>query len=290
MNKKNFFAGATLALSAAILSPACGDDGPASGSGTISFSSWGEEYIEDQIPAADFEDGYSVSYSKFLVLVGNITVADSDGTVAASDENFYLIDHTEPGVKPVVAFEGLAAQAYPLVNYETSPSERGKIKLIGAASEADADLMAEQGYHVYVEGTLSKGGESKTFAWGFGVPTLLDDCEGELDGKLTAGAVVTEGGNDSIELTIHGDHFFYDDLQAADAVVRGEAVFAADADMDGEVTLAELAEVRLVDLPADQYGTGGVDGVNDLGAFIEFLSRTVGHYRGEGECFLTSPE
>ena len=101
---------------------------------------------------------------------------------------------------------------------------------------------------------------------------------------------MTEGGNDSIELTIHGDHFFYDDLQAADAVVRGEAVFAADADNDGEVTLAELAQVRLVDLPADQYGTGGVDGVDDLGAFIEFLSRTVGHYRGEGECFLKSPE
>ena len=30
--------------------------------------------------------------------------------------------------------------------------------------------------------------------------------------------------------------------------------------MDGEVTQAELAAVQLVDLPPNQYGTGGVDG------------------------------
>ena len=266
-----------------------GCEDTALGSGKVTFTSWGEEYIEDEIPAATFEDGYTVTYDKFLVLIGNITVEDESGVVAA-DENVYLVDHTEPGVKEIVVFDELDAKAYPLVHYETSPAPRSAIKLIGAATDADADRMAEEGYHVYVEGTLSKGADTKTFAWGFGVPTLLDTCEGELDGKLTEGAIVTEGGNDVIELTIHGDHFFYDDLQAANAVVRGEAVFTADADMDGEVTLAELAEVRLLDLPADQYGTGGVDGVNDLRAFVEFLSRTVGHFRGEGECFLATPE
>ncbi|NUP14441.1 MAG: hypothetical protein HOW73_51075 [Polyangiaceae bacterium] len=55
------------------------------------------------------------------------------------------------------------------------------------------------------------------------------------------------------------------------------------------ITREELAAVSLIDLPPDQYGTGGVDGVNDLDAFIEVLSRTIGHYRGEGECFLTDP-
>lgn len=289
--KKHFFAGACLAAAGLAFAPACGDDeSTPSGSGSITFSTWGEEYIEEAIPAGEFEDGYTVTFDKFLVLVGNIEVADEAGEVVASDESFYLIEHTDPGVKEVVVFDGLEAKAYPKVSYETSPAERSNIKLIGAATEADADMMADEGYHVYVEGTLSKDATSVTFKWGFGVPTLLDDCEGELDGKLTEGAVVTEGGNDSIEFTIHGDHFFYDDLQAADAVVRGEAIAAADANMDGEVTLEELAAVSLIDLPADQYGTGGVDGVNDLGAFVEFLSRTVGHYRGEGECFLKSPE
>lgn len=288
--KKQCFAVMSFAALGLLFAPACGDDGAPSGTGSITFSTWGEEYIEDAIPAAEFDDGYDVTFDKFLVLVGNIEVADEAGVVAARDPTFYLIDHTEPGVKEVVVFDGLEAKAYPNVSYETSPAARGDIKLVGSVSEADADLMADEGYHVYVEGTLSKDTTSVTFKWGFGVPTLLDECEGELDGKLTSGAVVTEGGNDVIELTIHGDHFFYDDLQAADAVVRGAAIASADADTDGEVTVAELEAVSLIDLPADQYGTGGVDGVNDLGAFVRFLSRTVGHFRGEGECFLRSPE
>jgi hypothetical protein len=130
---------------------------------------------------------------------------------------------------------------------------------------------------------------AKTFKWGFSEPTLLDECEGERDGKLTPGVVVTEGGTDAVELTIHGDHFFYDDLQSADAKVRGDAIFNADANMDGAVDLAELDAVALTTLPAGQYGTGGASDVNDLGAFVRFLSRTLGHYRGEGECFVKDP-
>jgi hypothetical protein len=278
------------AFSLSTLSAACGDDtGPASGSGAVTFTSWGEEYIEVEIPAGQFEDGYSVAYDKFLVLIGNITVADDAGEVAATDDRFFLVNHKEAGVKELVKYEGLAAGSYSLVSYQTSPASRDAISPIGSVSEADADMMAEMGFHVYVEGTLTGPSGSKTFQWGFGVPTLLDDCEGERDGTVTPGAVVTEGGDDVIELTIHGDHLFYDDLQAKNAVLRGQAMFDADADADGVITREELKMVQLVSLPADEYGTGGVDGVNDLDAFVQFLSRTVGHFRGEGECFLTDP-
>jgi hypothetical protein len=278
--------------SLATFAPACGDDGETtpSGSGAITFTSWGEEYIEVELPTSEFEDGFSVTFDKFLVLVGNISVADDTGAVAASDERFFLLDHKEAGVKELVKFEGLEAGAYTIVSYETSPASRDAITLVGAVTEADADMMASMGYHVYVEGTLTGSMGSKTFQWGYGVPTLLDDCEGERDGTVTPGAVVTEGGDDVIELTIHGDHFFYDDLQAENAVLRGQAIFDADADDDDVVTREELAAVQLVALPADEYGTGGVDGVNDLDAFVQFLTRTVGHFRGEGECFLRSPE
>lgn len=269
----------------------CGDDGTSSGGeGTVTFTTWGEEYVEDEIPAEAFADGYSVTYSKFLVVIGNIVIADESGAEAARHDGFFLVDHTSPGTKELVQLEGLEAKAYTLVSYETSPAAAADIEPIGAASESDVELMASEGYHVYVEGTLSNGTDSKTFAWGFGEPTRLEECEGEIDGRLTSGVIVTNGGNDVVELTIHGDHFFYDDLQSPDAVVRGEAIFDADADDDGEITLAELADVSLVELPADQYGTGGVDGVNDLRAFVSFLSRTIGHYRGEGECFLGQPE
>lgn len=101
---------------------------------------------------------------------------------------------------------------------------------------------------------------------------------------------MTEGGTDAVELTIHGDHFFYDDLQAATAKLRAEAIVNADANLDGLVELSELDAVALTSLPANQYGTGGASDVNNLGDFVRFLSRTVGHYRGEGECFVKNPE
>jgi hypothetical protein len=188
-------------------------------------------------------------------------------------------------VKDVVAFDDLDEGSYTLVSYETSPAS--EFTKVGKVTDADVTLMTANQYHAYVEGTITDpNGATKTFKWGFSVPTLLDECEGELDGKLTHGVVVTDGGEDAVELTIHGDHFFYDDLQSAEAEVRAEAIFLADADMDGAVDLAELDATPL---PAMRYGTGGASNVNDLGAFVRFLSRTLGHFRGEGECFVENP-
>lgn len=276
---------AAFALGFAASALGCGEGG---GQGSVTFTSWGEEYIEQEIPAAEFEDGYSVKYSKFLISIGNVRIADDAGAVAAEDTTFYLFDHTEAGVKDVVKFEGLDEGAYTLVSYETSPAPGGAATKVGKATDADVQLMAAGQYHAYVEGTLTDPmGATKTFKWGFSVPTLLDECEGDRDGKLTHGVVVTDGGDDAVELTVHGDHFFYDDLQSASAVVRGEAIFLADANMDGAIDLAELDATPL---PAMHYGTGGASDVNNLGAFVRFLSRTLGHYRGEGECFVKNPE
>jgi hypothetical protein len=49
------------------------------------------------------------------------------------------------------------------------------------------------------------------------------------------------------------------------------------------VTLDELRAIKLSDITVGTYGTGSAD-INDLGAFVEALSQTLGHFRGEGEC------
>jgi hypothetical protein len=279
----------TLASCAAIGCDGGGNE-PSSGTGTVTFTTWGEPYIEQGIPTDAFADGWSARYTRFLVLLGDIRIADEEGEVAAEDPRFHLVDHVVPGVKRLGSFTELEAKAWTHVSYQTSPvSDRSTILVGSGATEADADFMVANGCHAYVEGSITDGNVTKTFRWCLGVPTLLDGCEGEIDGKLTEGVVVTDGGEDQVELTIHGDHFFYDDLQAADASLRGQAIADADADADGEVTLDELAAVDLDDLPPDTYGTGSATSVANLRDFMQFLSRTVGHYRGEGECFVKDP-
>lgn len=264
--------------------------GCGAGEGEVTFATWGEGYIEEGIPAADFADGWSVRYTKFLVGLGAVRVADESGAVAAEMKGSKLFNHVSPGVKEVVKFTGVEAKAWTKVSYQLTGGKEG-MELGEGATEADLALMKQGGYTVYAEGEAEKGSVKKTFRWGFARPTAYTECKGEEDGKETFGVVVTNGGADEIELTIHGDHLFYDDLQAENAVLRFASIAAADANDDGEVTLEELGMVKLTSIdPAEgAYGTGAAGDVNDLGAFVVALSRTVGHYRGEGECFAGDP-
>lgn len=278
-----------MGAAALIALPGCGGDGPL-GKGTVEFTTWGEEYIEKEIPSSVFEDGWAVRYSKFLVVIGGIRIADDEGKVGAEHKGATLVNHVSPGVKKLFSFPDLDAKAWSDVSYAIRPAaddtEAGE-----GATEADLAMMKQGGYSVHVEGEASKDGAKKTFQWSFAVPTAYTDCKGDKDGKVTSGVIVTNGGTDAVELTIHGDHLYYDDLQATNAKVRWSAIASSDKDMDSAVTQAELAAVKLVEIdPKDgAYGTGAAGDVNDLGAFVRALSRTVGHFRGEGECFARDP-
>ncbi len=256
----------------------------ASGSGKVAFTTWGEEFIEEGIPATVFADGWSVKYDRFLVILGNVKVADG-ATVAAEMATPRLFNHVVPKPKAVVDFPSIGAKPWPNVSYVIGPAANADLGT--GATEADKTFMTTNGYGLYVEGKATKGAETKAFKWGFSVKTLFDSCKGDVSGKEVDGVVVTNGGTDSVELTIHGDHLFYDDLQSPEAKVRFQNIADADADKNGEVTLAELEAVKLARLPAANggYGTGSDSKVVDLRAFVTELSRTVGHYRGEGECF-----
>ena len=272
----------------------CGSSDPtgSGGEGTLSFSTWGEGYIEEAIPpdpgdGSGFVDGWTVRYDKFLVNFQNIVVADVRGTVAANSAGSMLFDNTLVGVKPVVEFEAVPAQAWDRVSYEIAPVTAAAT-LAEGVPEADRALMVAGGYSLYVSGTASKAGVDKRFSWGFAIGTRYDECQSEQDGRLQAGVVVTNNGSLDAELTTHGDHLFYDRLQASPdpaipTSLRFDALATADADADGEVTLAELG-ARLLDVRL--YDPSGLGAAN-YGAFVTQLARTVGHFRGEGECTIS---
>lgn len=266
-----------------------GDNTRESGAGSIAFTTWGEEFIEEEIPADDdggFVDGWRVVYDKFLVNIGGIRVADGN-EVGAEHPGFKLFDHTVPGVKSVVTFDDVPAKSWPDVSYEirrvTSDVELGP-----DVSEDDRALMEERGYSVYVEGAAFRGEEVKRFAWGFDRETHYSACRGEEDGVEREGLVVKRSAEVTIELTIHGDHPFYDRLRAASGVetaLRFDAIAEADLDDDGEVTLEELDEAVL---DVTRYDPSPF-GATTLGEFVSELIRTIGHYRGEGECSVSTP-
>lgn len=292
LGMRTAFALGSLAL--ALSTAACGSSDPtgSGGEGTLAFTTWGEEYIEDEIPAdpgdgSGFVDGWTVSYDKFLVNFQNIIVADSRGDRAAAMQSSTLFDNTLPGVKTIVEFDAVPAQAWDRVSYEIAPVT-ASTELAEGVPEADKELMLAGGYSLYTSGTATRSDVQKRFAWGFAIGTRYDECRSEQGGREEAGVVVTNNASLEAQLTTHGDHLFYDRLQASPdpsilTSLRFDALAAADADENGEVTLAELEAQPLDVLRYDPSGLGAVN----FGAFVTSLARTVGHFRGEGECTVS---
>jgi hypothetical protein len=261
------------------------------GEGTVTFTTWGEEFIEGEIPPASgddagFVDGWTLRYDKFLVNFQNIVIADMRGATAASMSESKLFDNVRPNPKAIVEFENVEAKAWDRVSYEIAPVT-AESELVGGVPQADKDMMIAGAYSLYTSGTASKGDVEKRFAWGFALGTRYDECRSEQGGREEDGIVVTNNGSMEVELTTHGDHLFYDRLQSSPTIetsLRFDALAAADTNDDGEVTLEELTaktlDVRL-------YDPSGLGAANH-GTFVAALARTVGHFRGEGECTISA--
>jgi hypothetical protein len=275
---------------------ACSEEG----NGTEQFTTWGEEFVESEIPPGDgesgFVDGWRVKYAKFLVSFHEIQVADASGHVVAKLDKPRFVDNTKPGVKSLATFVDLPAKSYSQVSYAIRPATTDSV--IVAGEPADLAMMVERGLSFYVEGTATKADPNepsktitKAFHWGFKTQTSYKDCHSaEENGISTEGVVVTNNQTDTSQLTTHGDHLYYDSLQSGDNAkptrLRFDEKAAADdaplGNADGEVTLAELCNANID--PA-LYNTSGLPG-STIGDFVISLARTVGHFRGEGECTI----
>jgi len=168
--------------------------------GAASFTTWGEAYIEDEIPSdpsgeAGYVDGWTVRYDKFLAVFHAIRVADQNGKVAATMKGSMLVDNTIAGVEPLLSFPGLDAKHWDDVSYQIRPAKADTE--IVAGDQADLDLMVENGYSLYVAGSASKTDDdgklvTKTFHWGFSAATQYSGCQqAEESGQALQGIVVS---------------------------------------------------------------------------------------------------
>ncbi|MCB9638206.1 MAG: hypothetical protein H6728_00630 [Myxococcales bacterium] len=245
------------------------------GDGKLAVSVWGEAFIEEKIPATEVVDGWEIEFTKFLVVVGGIETGSAAGATGPSVAGFKVFNLREKGEQLLSEFV-IPSGTWDRLAYSVSPANAET--QVGNASAEDAKMMKDAGYSIYLEGTARKDGQSKTFAWGFKTNTQYTGCKSER-------AVVQVGATAKTQLTIHADHFFYDDLEDPDAKVRFQTIADADKDNDGKITLEELAAVNGADFAGlAHYGVGRFAEVKDLRAFVEHLSRTLGHIDGEGHC------
>ena len=262
-------------LTAAFMLSGC-DDSDNNGSGTLKVTLWGEEFIETGIPAEEFADGYAINYHKFLVNIKDIKVAQS-GDHPDNDEMFELPaskiwDVTKKG-PTLLGKKELSAGEYNHTSYKVTQASKDSIA--GNASKKDVDFMKKNGYSMYVEADATDGKISKHFAWGFKYNALYDPC------KSTGS--VKDGKEATVQVTIHGDHLFYNSAVSHEPDLMFTEIAKADGDDDGEVTQAELEGYAIKTLP-DYVVPPDRGDIDNMWEYISFMATTTGHIDGEGGC------
>jgi hypothetical protein len=296
-----------LLLGLALGTMGCSDSGDetAAGSGSLTVVATGEDGAKDGFPfeedgeAVTFADDWTVSFSKVLVSLGNISLKGDDGNVALSSDEHYLVD-LHQGDPELGSFEGLGARRWERLSYEVLPAAGGMKNLSGAAS-ADVEAMVDGGYNYWLEGTAEKGAASFTFAWGLKNPTSNANCTNGSDD--TQGIVIKDNATTEAELTFHFDHLFWSTLGTEEADLRFEAVAAAGRD-DGDISWEDLEAqplASLVGLDGEQlvdeegkpivYNPGSVRlASQNLASFILASASSMGHLNGEGLCTVSALE
>lgn len=257
---KRMLGGCALALATTLAG--CDDVGDS----TLRVSAWGEDFIEEGIPAEEFVDDWSVTFDAFVVSLGAV---DADG-VRLPGPHVIDLALASGGLGHEMGTLQVPAEGEPEVSWSLVPATTDAVSDVGADV---LDAMASQGATLWVRGQAVRGDVVKTFDWSLAVPVTYLACE--------TGTPLAEDEVTDTVLTVHADHLFYDDLDSEEPNVAFDLIAAADRDDDGAITMEELSAQSLDGQV--RYQVGGRD-IDDLGAFVLAQARTVGHINGEGHC------
>jgi len=209
---------------AALLFLFCACDDDDAGESTLRVTAWGEDFIEQGIPADAFVDGWSVTFDTFVVSVSEV---DADGVVLAGT---YEVELSQPSDGEGHELDALTVPA-------------------GSAPGLSWSLSTR-----LVRGIATRGDETKSFEWALDVSSRYVDCDTET--------VLKQDETTDAVLTVHADHLFYDDLDSEDPGVAFDLIAAADVDGDGAVTLAELQAQSLSGQTRYQVGGRDIDNLH----------------------------
>lgn len=279
---------------------ACGGD---TGTGSVSIRISGEDGAKEGFPLTEgeetiaFADGWSIRFTKYLVAIGQLSLAGSDGEVAIDAKDVYVADLVK-GDPELATYAEVPARRWERFGFAlVAPTAAAKNA--NGVAQADLDRMVQGGFNYWVEGSATKGARTVTFAWGWKNPTANKDCTNGDDGK--EGLVVSANSATEAEITLHVEHAFWDSLGDEEAKLRFDAI-AAKADESGHVTMEALAGQPLAS-PVDAdgqplkdesgatlvYDPGSIPlSQNNLAGFIQKSAAGQAHLNGEGLCTIAA--
>ena len=291
----------TLCCSSALTLAACGGS---TGDAQIFIAAEGtiSQGIDAGTGPADILDGWTVRYDKYLVAVGNFRAGRSSSPGAQlADPRVVVLNLPQLPTSGYVftQFRGAAATRWNQVSYDlpnaTASAERGSV-----TTQADYDLMVQNNWSLYFEATLTNpGGQSCRPAtptdcvprtslrvrWGVKAGTSFGGC---APAEGDTGFAIPTGGTVQVKPTIHGDHWFFDNITEGVELTQRYAQWIIDSDLDrdGETTISELRNVRAAEVfPSSRYNlSGALIPVNTAYDWLEAQARTLGDFQGDGEC------
>ena len=238
-------------------------------------------------------DGWTITYDRWLVAIGGFAASRSDAPGAAlSAPDTYILDLKNAPTTGYVITEWKDAEATRWDKFGFSiPNATASAKPLAPTSQVDATFMSQNGYSVYFEGAAEKGTDRITFKWGFRAGTAFADCATRIERRASRSrrAAPSSSSPRSTAITI-----FTNITEGAEITERrAEWMKVCDADVNGDLTLVELAAcdaaIALPQAPTGPYDLAGdedqdADGKLTVYDYVASQMRTLGDFQGDGEC------
>lgn len=293
-----------LSIAASMIVAGCGNGG-ATGSGDVQLFLEAEGTITDGLEPGTAEenvvDGWTVSYSQFVIAIGDVRLGRSATAGEQHSAEILVIDLASLPASgtELATFGPIDAARWDLLGFATPAATAAAVR-DESVPAVDYEAMIAGGCTYLVRGAITSptgqscppGGACEAATaidFDFCIPaaTTFSSCTSP-DGA--PGLAVPAGGTVNGSITIHGDHLWFNAFPTGgEGTIERRAQWLADCDTnhDGLVDRAELEAIDAAALftTARHYSLAGAPlAIDDAWDFVVAQVSTQGHFQGEGEC------
>ena len=265
---------------------ACGSDTGGEGELNLYVNSEGASEIPAGSDEEDIQDGWAVTYEKYVVNIGQLKVGQSPSDFQSYQDSM-LVDLSKQSttgrlLKNIVSLpEGRLSY----IGYEVGVFAGSTVD--PSVSKEDATRMVDDGLSYLIAGYAEKDGKKVSFEIPVSEETVYVPCS-DSDGTL--GTVISPNAKSDVFLTVHEDHIFFNAFpEGGEGSVKRLAgwIDASDSDQDGVLTVEEMKAAKASDVLTSSLGysfSGAPFAINTVWDFVRAQLNTQGHFQVEGPC------